>query len=169
MTNVQRQWLSKLLQTMWIRIHDLWTTRNDDRHGRSSKDKFQASHKQAQHTIRALYLLRDKVLSEDQDIFYADLKNHLQQPLRELNSWVTAHQGLIAYSVHTANFAARANTKPITEHFLRIQPRQRKRFIRSAILPKPTAFRNMKLTSFVKVTRIPSHPRPRTIIEPLER
>jgi hypothetical protein len=122
MTNVQRQWLSKLLRTMWIHIHDLWTARNNDRHGRSSKDKFQANHWQAQRTIRALYLLQDKVLSEDQDIFYADLENHLQQPLRELNSWVTAHQGLIAYSVRTANLAAHANTKPITEHFLRIQP-----------------------------------------------
>jgi exonuclease III len=170
MTNSQRQWLSKLLRTMWIRIHDLWSARNDDRHGRSSKEKSQASHQQAQRTIRALYLLRDKVLSEDQDIFYSDLDTHLQQPLRELNSWVTAHQGLITYSVRVANLAARANTKPITEHFSRLNPRLRRRkFIRSAILPEPTAFRNMKLTSFVTLTRLPSRPRPSTVISPLER
>jgi hypothetical protein len=76
---------------MWIRIHDLWKARNDDRHGRNNKSKFQASQLQAQRTIRALYLLREQVLSEDSDIFYSDLETHLHQPLRELNAWVTAH------------------------------------------------------------------------------
>jgi hypothetical protein len=168
MTHKQRQWLTKLLRTMWIRIHDLWTNRNEDRHGRNSKAQFQASHHQAQRTIRALYLLREKVLSEDRDIFYSDLENHLQQPLRELSAWITAHQGLIAYSVRVANLAARSNTLPITEHFDLLH-RRRKRFKRSTILPEPTAFRNLKLTSFIKVTRQPHRPRSRQPIVPTER
>jgi hypothetical protein len=52
---------------MWNRIHTLWLSRNDDRHGRTSKAKTQASHQQAQRTIRSLYLLKDLVLSEDRD------------------------------------------------------------------------------------------------------
>ncbi len=69
---------------MWNHIHTLWLSRNDDRHGRTSKAKTQASHQQAQRTIRSLYLLKDLVLSEDRDLFYDDVTAHLQQPLREL-------------------------------------------------------------------------------------
>jgi hypothetical protein len=99
MTHTQKQWLTKLLRTLWTCIHDLWSAQNHDHHGRSSKEKYQATLQQSQRTMRALYLLCEKVLSKDQDIFYSDLKTHLQQPLHELNAWMMAHQGLIAYSV----------------------------------------------------------------------
>jgi hypothetical protein len=102
----QCQWLTKLLQTIWYRIHTLWLSRINDRHGRTSKAKSQASHQQSQRTIRSLYLLKDLVLSEDRDLFYDDVTAHLQQPLRELNAWVTTHQGLIGYSVRVAKLAA---------------------------------------------------------------
>jgi hypothetical protein len=159
MTHKQRQWLTKRLRTMWIRIHDLWSSRNHDRHGRSHKEKLQANLQQAQRTILALYTLRDQVLSEDRDIFFADIKNHLQQPLRELNAWVTAHQGLIAYSVRTANLAARSNTLPITEHFPILRHRSRRCPARRHFVPEPTALRNTKLTSYVTVTRYPPRPK----------
>ena len=128
MTHQQQQWLPTMLRTMWIQIHDLWLTRNADRHGRTCKTKTQASQHQAQRTIRALYLLKDLVLSEDRDLFYDDLAAHLQQPLRELNAWISTHQALIAYSARTAKLAARSNTKPITEHFPILRPRRRRRY-----------------------------------------
>jgi len=168
MTNSQRQWLSKLLRTLWIRIHDLWLARNDDRHGRTSKAKSQASQLQAQRTIRALYLLRHQVLSEDQDIFYDDIEIHLEQPLRELNSWVSMNQGLIAYSVRVAKLAARSNTKPISEHFPILRHRRRRRPIHHVVLPEPVSYRNSKLTSFIKVTHNPTRPKPPKPPDPLE-
>jgi hypothetical protein len=171
MNHKQRLWLNKLLRTMWIRIHDLWLARNDDRHGRNTKAKFQASHDQVQRTIRSLYLLKDKVLSEDQDLFYDDVETHLLQPLRELNSWVSCHQGLIAYSVRTAKLAAKSHTLPITEHFpiLRKRTRKSRPPDRIPILPEPLHYRNAKLTKFIKVTRLPTRPRPRPPTVPLER
>jgi hypothetical protein len=168
MTNPQRQWLSKLLRTLWIRIHDLWLARNDDRHGRTSKAKSQASQHQAQRTIRALYLLRDQVLSEDQDIFYDNITLHLEQPLRELNAWVSMNQGLIAYSVRVAKLAARSNTKPITEHFTILRHCRRRRPIRPVPLPEPIAYHNSKLTSYVKVTHNPPRPKVPKPPDPLE-
>jgi hypothetical protein len=115
MDNKHKQWLSQLLRKMWIRIHDLCLARNDDRHGRTDKAKSQAMHQHTLCTIRALYLLKDLVLSEDSDIFYDDLDAHLLQPTRELKSWVAINQGLIAsYSVQVAKLAARSRTKPIT-------------------------------------------------------
>ena len=113
-------------------------------------------------------MLRDKVLSEDRDICYSDLETHLQQPHRELNAWITAYQGLISYSVRVANLAARSNTLPITEHFPPLY-RRRKRYKRRTILPEPTAFRNMKLTSFISVTRHLPRPESRQPIVPTER
>jgi hypothetical protein len=86
MNHKQRQWLNKLLRTMWIHIHDLWLARNDDRHGRTSKAKSQANHHQTLRTIRALYLLKDSVLSKDRDIFYNDLDADLLQPPQELHT-----------------------------------------------------------------------------------
>jgi hypothetical protein len=153
MSHSQRQWLSKLLRTMWNRIHTLWLARNDDRHGRTSKAKTQASLQQAHRTIRSLYLLKDLVLSEDRDLFYDDVSAHLQQPLRELNAWVTTHQGLIAYSVRVAKLAARSNTKPITEHFPHLRPHRKRRYKITELLPPPITYRNTKLTAFVSVTR----------------
>jgi hypothetical protein len=168
MNHIQRLWLSKLLRTMWIRIHDLWLARNNDRHGRNNKAKFQASHDQVQRTIRTLYLLKNKVLSEDQDLFYDDVEIHLLQPLRELNSWVSVHQGLIAYSVRTAKLAAKSHTLPITEHFP-ILRRKHRRSRPPDILPIPIYYRNAKLTKFIKVTRIPKRARPQRPTVPLER
>ena len=78
--------MTKLLRTLCIRIQDLWLARNDDRHSSRNKAKSQASQQQAQRTIRALYLLKDLVLSEDRDIFYDRIDAHLQQLLRELNA-----------------------------------------------------------------------------------
>jgi hypothetical protein len=108
MDNKQKPWLSQLVHKMWIRVHDLWLARNEDRHGRNSKAKSQATHQQTIRTIRVLYLLKDLVLSEDSDIFYDDIEAHLLQPTRELKSWVTINQGLIAYSARVAKLAARS-------------------------------------------------------------
>ncbi len=154
MTHSQRLWLAKLLRTMWSRIHTLWLARNADRHGRTSKAKSQASLQQAHRTIRSLYPLKDQVLTEDRDLFYDDIEAHLQQPLRELNAWVSVHQGLIAHSVRTAKLAASSRTIPITEHFPRLNPRRRRRYKPTELLPTPVFFRDTKLTSFVTLTRI---------------
>jgi exonuclease III len=169
MNNKQRQWMTKLLRTLWIRIHDLWLARNDDRHGSTNKAKSQASQQQAQRTIRALYLLKDLVLSEDRDLFYDSIEAHLQQPLRELNAWITTHQGLIAYSVRVAKLAARSNTKPITEHFTILKNRQRRQIPTSVVLPEPTHYRNTKLTNYITVTRPNTRSKVKRPQEPLER
>jgi exonuclease III len=168
MTHQQQQWLPTMLRTMWIRIHDLWLARNADRHGRTCKTKTQASQHQAQRTIRALYLLKDLVLSEDRDLFYDDLAAHLQQPLRELNAWISTHQALIAYSARTAKLAARSNTKPITEHFPILRHRRRRRYLPTDILPEPTTYRNLKLTKYVTVTHHPPRFKAPKPVEPLE-
>jgi hypothetical protein len=81
MDNKQKQWLSQLLRKMWIRVHDLWLARNEDRHGRNSKAKSQATHQQTLRTLRSLYTLKDLVLSEDRDIFYDDIEAHILQPI----------------------------------------------------------------------------------------
>jgi hypothetical protein len=152
---------------MWNRIHTLWLSRNDDRHSRTSKAKTQASHQEAQRTIHSLYLLKDLVLSEDRDLFYDDVTAHPQQPLRELNAWVTTHQGLIAYSVRVAKLAARSNTKPITKHFVHLQPRRRRRYKITELLPTPTTYRDTKMTAFVSLSR--SRPRLKKPSAPQER
>ncbi len=161
--------MTKLLRTLWIRIHDLWLARNDDRHGSTNKAKSQASQQQAQRTIRALYLLKDLVLSEDRDLFYDSIEAHLQQPLRELNAWITTHQGIIAYSVRVAKLAARSNTKPITEHVAILKNRQRRQTPTTVVLPEPTHYRNTKLTNYITVTRPNTRPRVKRPQEPLER
>jgi exonuclease III len=168
MTHKQRQWLPTLLRTMWIRIHDLWLARNADRHGRTSKTQAQATKHQAQRTIRALYQLKDLVLSEDRDIFFDDLEAHLYQPTRELNAWITTYQGLIAYSARTAKLAARSNTKPITEHFPILLRRRRRGYLPTEILPEPKSYRNLKLTAYVKLTHHPPRPKAPKPIAPLE-
>jgi hypothetical protein len=118
----QVQWLPKLLRTMWIRIHDLsLLAQNDDQYRRTSKAKSQANHHQTQSTFPALYLLKDSVLSEDQDIFYNNLDAHYLQPACELQAWVMTHQGLISYSVRDAKLAARSQTKPIAKYFTTFQ------------------------------------------------
>jgi hypothetical protein len=152
MNNKQWQWMTKLLLTLWIHIHNFWLARNDDRHGSTNKAKSQASQQQAQGTIQALYLLEDLVLSEDRDLFYNSIKAHLQQPLWELNAWITTHQGLIAYSVLVAKLATQANTKPITEHFTMLKCRQCGGLPNPDVLPKPTHYRNTKLTQYIIVT-----------------
>jgi hypothetical protein len=151
MDNKQKQWLSQLLRKMWSRDHDLWLAHNDDRHGRTSKAKYQATHQQTLRTIRMLYLLKDLVLSEDRDIFYDDIEAHLLQPTRELKSWGTINQGLIAYSARVAKLAARSRTKPITEHFITLQRRKNRRHSTRAVLPPSVNYRNTKLTAYVSL------------------
>jgi hypothetical protein len=150
MDHKQQQWQPKLLRTtMWIRIHDLWLAQNDDRHGRTSKAKTQANHHQTLCTIRALYLLKDSVLSEDGYIFYEDLVDaHLLQPTPELQAWVTTHQGLIAYSVMVAKLATHSQTKPIMEYFTTIHRiKHQRRAPTDVLLPASITYQNTKLTA----------------------
>jgi hypothetical protein len=67
------------------------------------------------------------------------------QPLCELNSWISTHQGLIVYSVRVAKLASRHNTKPITEHFLLLKKKTRRRYTPKDILPVIAQFRNTRL------------------------
>jgi hypothetical protein len=72
---------------------------------------------QAHWEIRCLYLLWDKVLAQDQQIFLNTVDEHVTQPTQQLRSWIQHNKKLILHSMQVATAQLKHNTHCIQTFF----------------------------------------------------
>ena len=95
-------WLCQLIHTIWNELKQLWTLRNEDRHGRDEESKLACKYNHTRRVTEWLYNLRDQCLPEDRDhMFYPSIQEHLQreQSEREMRDWIHLHKKAILASV----------------------------------------------------------------------
>jgi hypothetical protein len=143
-------WLNKLIRCMANASFELWTSRNECKHGRDNSKKYQASLVQSHRDIKALYLLRNKVLPHDCELFRPTLEEHLSDTLPQLKSWILHNKKLIEFSVRKAQAESKSQTKCIQTYFKPKANRQKKKERR----PKPTQTPPQRP---LRTTRITNH------------
>jgi hypothetical protein len=77
---------------------DLWTTRNDEQHGKDAKTKKSLHAAQAERNLRALYAVRDEVIAAKRDLFRDTVEEHLTDEIYTIGQWVLSHKSTIQQS-----------------------------------------------------------------------
>jgi hypothetical protein len=94
-----KAWLRLIIRPNFTVCQDLWTTRNDEQHGNDAKTKKSLHAAQVERTLRALYAVRDEVLTADQDLFRDTVKKHLtDDEIYTICQWVLSHKSTIQQS-----------------------------------------------------------------------
>jgi hypothetical protein len=71
------KWLRLIITPLFTACQDLWTIRNEERHGKDDKTKKGLRAAQVERYLRALYLLQPEVLAADRDLFHDTVDDHL--------------------------------------------------------------------------------------------
>jgi hypothetical protein len=73
------KWIRLIIKPLILNCLDLWTLRNEERHGHDTASKQNKLAEQAQRDLRAIYSLEDEVLASDRDLFSTPLEEFLQE------------------------------------------------------------------------------------------
>ena len=87
-----KNWQSWLIKYLTNQSYSLWETRNKKRHGKDNKSNYKAALEQARRGMSAMYHLQSRVLPRDRDLFGTSLDRHLQQPLSQLQNWLSINR-----------------------------------------------------------------------------
>ena len=86
-----KAWLCLIIRPTFTMCQDLWTTRNDERHGKDAKTKKSLHAAQVKGDLRALYAVQDEVLAADRDLFRDTVEEHLTCKIYAICQWVLSH------------------------------------------------------------------------------
>jgi hypothetical protein len=144
-----KNWIPWLIKYMATQAHNLWLSRNRDRHGHDSASQYHSKMAQARRDVTALYSHIDTVLPQDRDLFCASLELHLLQPLSQLQSWLSLNQPMILSSVRQAKDRSIAKTPRLSRFFTVLQ--KKKSSIKKPPDPppaRPRVFHPSRMTRF---------------------
>jgi hypothetical protein len=92
-------WLRLIIRLIFTACIDLWTIRNNERHGidkNCTKKDLHAA--QVVRDLRALYNMQPDVLAADRDLFRDSLEDHLTDNIHTIQQWVLSHRQIIHQS-----------------------------------------------------------------------
>ena len=93
-------WATNMIGTIWTDWFELWTMRNEDRHGKDKSSRASAKRGQMIREVEALYMLASEVHPEDTDIFDVELETLLQRSTSSLFSWKANWEPVIRSSIN---------------------------------------------------------------------
>ena len=146
-----KEWHTALIRYMATQSYSLWLLRNKSQHGHDAPTRHRQALALAHSAVRSLYQFRDQVLAQDRDLFCSSLAVHLQQPLGQLQGWLSLNKTLIQSSVRAARRQAQAHTRPLRNFFPSSKTtKSRKKTPNSQTLPAPT-LRPSRVTQFFSI------------------
>jgi hypothetical protein len=84
-----------MIKPLFTACQDLWTIRNEERHGKDYKTKKGLQVAQVERELRALYLLQSEVLAADRDLFCNTVDDHLTDAIYTIRHWVWSYRPII--------------------------------------------------------------------------
>ena len=95
------QWQRKLITCIWEAMRQLWTIRNEDRHGKDEETRLACRYRHTQEETKWLYDLKEQCCPEHRDLlFYSDLGEHNQKLTTEkmMRDWIYRSKSAILSS-----------------------------------------------------------------------
>ena len=146
-----KNWQTLLIRYMATQSHSIWLLRNKSRHGHDAPTRHRQALALAHSAVRSLYQLRDQVLAQDRDLFCSSLDTHLQQPLGQLQGWLSLNKTLIQSSVRAARRKAQANTRPLRAFFPQSTATKSRKKTPNSKNPSVPTFRPSRVTQFFSI------------------
>ena len=94
--------LGRLMIDQWLEV---WSIRNNERHGKD-KEQYNQVRLQAAHAeLTALYRYKDQVCPSDRSLFYESVEEHLfhQSSIEQIEEYIKINRAAIKASVNQAN------------------------------------------------------------------
>jgi hypothetical protein len=92
-------WLRKMITIIWTHCHQLWESRNTDKHGHDSTTQRKILLEQVQRRMAVMYQLISRCYPADQTkwFFYPTLEEHIakEPSLQQQQGWVTTYEPMI--------------------------------------------------------------------------
>ncbi len=90
------RWQSKVIQTIWRNLIQLWKLRNDERHGRDKESRDTARREVIHHKLEEIYLKKQQYPIKVQRLLRASYEIHIQETVRKLSDWLDTYKGTFA-------------------------------------------------------------------------
>ncbi len=131
-------WLRLIIRPNFTACQDLWTTRNDERHGKDATTKTSLQAVQVERDLRALYAVQDGGIAADRDLFRDTVEEHLTDEIYTIRQWVLSHKSTIQQSRRESRRRSTTKIKLLPSYFHPLKKGKRKRnHFRSAPTPVP--------------------------------
>jgi hypothetical protein len=98
----KEKWLRLIIKPLIMDCLDLWTLRNEERHGNDTASKQLKLANQARRDPRTIYQLLDEVLASSRDLFSKPLDIFLQEDTYPIQCWIKSHKRIIYQSCREA-------------------------------------------------------------------
>ena len=92
-------WATNMVSTLWTDWFQLWTMRNEDRHGKDKTAQAQAKREQVIREVSFLYQMSGDVQRKDMDVFDTDLETMIQSSTANMFAWKSNWEKIITASV----------------------------------------------------------------------
>jgi hypothetical protein len=121
------KWLRLIIQPLFTACQDLWTIRNEERHGKDDKTKKGLQAAQVEWDLRALYLLQSEVIAVDRDFFRDTVDDHLTDAIYTIQQWVRSYRPIIYRSRREARHRSISTLKLLPKYFHPLKSGKRRR------------------------------------------
>jgi hypothetical protein len=90
------RWQKKIIHTLWGSMIQLWTTRNEERHGWDQDSRDSSRRKVLHKELEDIYLRKHEYPERVQQLLRNSYEEHIQEPVTKLTDWMDASQGTFA-------------------------------------------------------------------------
>ena len=106
-----------MIDAIWESWLELWTLRNEQRHGSDEFTRARARYEQAAREVSLAYEKRDLVMIQEGRLFDTPLEERLQGTAAQLRQWLHTFQTLIDQSANEAAEVAVQGVNSIRDYF----------------------------------------------------
>lgn len=110
-------WTTNMIDAIWESWLELWTLRNEQRHGSDEFTRARARYEQAAREVSLAYEKRDLVMIQERRLFDTPLEERLQGTAAQLRQWLHTFQTLIDQSANEAAEVAVQGVNSIRDYF----------------------------------------------------
>ena len=115
--NIAKQWTHHFRNKFWCH-------HNQQKHGKDSSTKLQATRYKLQQELTHLFQHQNAVLHEDICVFDASVEGLMERSITSTRNWLSCHRPLIMSSIKQAQESAASASRPITSYFSRTDHRK---------------------------------------------
>ena len=120
-TRPQTRWQHKVIGVIWDIWHELWITRNGDLHGHDAATKALALKTLVDSALTDIYDMRVHMEPSVQELLFSELHEHLAQPMRVNQNWLTIHTPLVCDSIRKVKEKTIQGMRSIRHSYFRPQ------------------------------------------------
>ena len=111
-------WQKQFMLLVWDLWHDVWMLRNDQVHGTTAETRAQATRRDMERQLTAIYASRNLLEPQVQDLLSSDLESHLQRPVNVTMNWLAVTGPVVRDSMRRVKrLALRGVVRSIRSYF----------------------------------------------------